>query len=146
MVLLAFFAVTCAVSIAQDDDGPVKITFDGKSERIDLVTGKKLPNYTLAQRGSIRFYLDRLDSPDDFFNFFHDGINKGRIGNYFYMEKVQPQFDVWRIVALSGFKNTPRIHHKAVSFIPLSPETNEPERKVYVRLDDLKKIEWKAMD
>lgn len=123
---------------------PVKIAFDEKSKRIDLVSGRELPNYTLAQRGSIQFFLDRLDSPDSFFNFYHDGIRQGQIDSLNLIEKVQPQFDIWRIRYKKGGKNTPRIHHKAVSFIPLNPETNLPDRRVYVLLNDLKLIEWGA--
>ena len=146
ILLSVMLVATCMMAVAQDNADPVKITFDEDSKRVDLVTGRELPNYTRAIRGSLRFHLDRLDSPAEFFNYEHDGTNKGSVTGFYYMEKVQPQFSVWRIVGLSGFKNSPRIHDKAVSFIPLSPTTNEPERKVYVLLDDLQKIEWKEMD
>ncbi len=121
---------------------PVIIAFDERSKRIDLITDKKLPNYTLAKRGSVQFFLDRLDSPDDYFNFFHDGIRQGKIDGMNLIEKVQPKFDIWRIRYKNGRKNSPRIHHKAVSFIPLNPDTKLPERRVYVMLEELKLIEW----
>ena len=121
---------------------PVKIAFDERSKRIDLVTDKELPNYTLAKRGSVQFFLDRLDSPDDYFNFYHDGIRQAKIESLNLIEKVQEKFDIWRIRYKNGGKNSPRIHHKAVSFIPLNPDTKLPERRVYVMLEELKLIKW----
>ena len=121
---------------------PVKIAFDERSKRIDLVTDKELPNYTLAKRGSVQFFLDRLDSPDDYFNFYHDGIRQAKIESLNLIEKVQEKFDIWRIRYKNGGKNSPRIHHKAVSFIPLNPDTKLPERRVYVMLEELNLIEW----
>ena len=125
-----------------DDDTPVKIAFDAKSPRNDLVTDRKLPDYTLAQRGSVRFFLGRLDEPLDYVTFFHDGVRTAKIEVLSLMEKVQPQFAIWRLRYKSGSKNTPRIHDLAVSFVPLSPETREPERRVYVLLKDLRLIDW----
>ena len=122
----------------------VKIAFDEKSKRIDLVTGKELPDYKLAKRGSVQFFLDRLDEPDRFFNFFHDGIRQGKIESLNLIEKVQPQFSIWRLRYKNGGKNTPRLHHKAVSFIPINSRTDLPDRRVYVMLNDLKLIEWGA--
>jgi len=121
---------------------PVTIAFDEKSPRINLLTDQKLPNYTQAKRGSIQFFLDRLDTPDGHFNFFHDGIQQARIESLHLIEKVQEQFDVWRIRYKNGGKNSPRIHHKAVSFIPLNPATNLPESRVHVLLEELQRIDW----
>ena len=121
---------------------PVRIVFDENSKRIDLITDKKLPDYKFAQRGSIQFFMGRLDMPDDFVYFFHDGLRKAKIKDLYSIEKVQEQFAIWRLRYKSGGKNTPRIHHQAVSFIPLSPSTKEPERRVYVLLNDLHLIEW----
>lgn len=127
---------------SSQNNAPVRIGFDKKSERIDLVTGKELPAYSKVQRGSIRFHLGRLDSPDDFVTFFHDGVRSTPIRNLKMMEKVQPKFAVWRLRYTTGSKNTPRIHHLAVSFVPLSLSTGEPLEKVYVKLNDLELIEW----
>lgn len=123
------------------DNPPVKIAFDEHSARRDLVTGMEVPNYTQAERGSIVFYLDRLDKPDTFFNFYHDGVNQAQIDQLWFIEKLQSQYDIWRLRYKDGGKNTPRIHHKAVSFIPLS-SSGQPERRVYVLMNDLKLIDW----
>jgi len=135
-------AVLLAVSgiVRAADSPPVKIVFDESSQRRDLISGSVLPNYTQAERGSFLFYLDRLDKPDKFFNFYHDGVNQGQIGDLRLMEKIQPQYDIWRLRYKNGGKNTPRIHHKAVSFVPLSP-SGQPEKRVYVLMNDLKLID-----
>ncbi|MFC1692278.1 hypothetical protein ACFL1R_02095 [Candidatus Latescibacterota bacterium] len=133
--------VTWMNAFAQDKT-PVRIEFDENSGRVDLITGRELSDYTQAKRGSIRFFLGRLDKPDDFVDFFHDGVRQARISSLKSLEKVQGKFAIWRLRYKSGSKNTPRIHHLAVSFIPLSPKTGETERRVYVLLNDLKLIEW----
>ncbi|MFC1608451.1 hypothetical protein ACFL47_10830, partial [Candidatus Latescibacterota bacterium] len=46
--------------ILADDTTPVKIAFDQNAKRLDLVTGKEVPSYTLAQRGSVQFFFSRL--------------------------------------------------------------------------------------
>ena len=125
---------------------PVIIKFDQKSQRIDLKTEKILPEYKSAERGSIQFYMARLDSPDDFIHYTHDGINKAEIKDLQSMEKVQGQFAIWRLTFRSGSINTPRIQHLAVSFIPLSRTSKEPEAKVYLLLDDLECIDWGERD
>jgi len=143
-VLFFSLAVLCfwrQPSLAADDK-PVRIAFDKKAARIDLVTGKEIPSYTLAQRGSIQFFLGRLDEPDGFVNFTHDGFRKAEIKDLRMMEKVQGQFAIWRLRYRSGTKNTPRIQHLAVSFIPLSDDTKETQRRVYVLLNDLELIDW----
>ena len=138
LVLLYF----CFQTSLSADDKPVRIAFDKNAGRIDLITGKELPDYTLAQRGSIQFFLGRLDEPDDFVNFTHDGFRKAEIKDLRMMEKVQGQFAIWRLRYRSGSKNTPRIQHLAVSFIPLSADTKETQRRVYVFLNDLELIDW----
>ncbi len=132
----------CFQTAFSADDKPVRIAFDQSSARIDLVTGKKLPDYTIAQRGSIQFFLGRLDEPDDFVCFTHDGFNKTDISSLGMMEKVQGEFAIWRLRYRSGSKNTPRIQDLAVSFIPLSADTKKPERRVFVLLNDLELIDW----
>lgn len=124
------------------DKLPVRIEFDQKSKRIDLITEKELPEYRFAQRGSIQFFLGRLDTPVDFVTFFHDGIRTAGIQSLSSMEKIQEKFAIWRLIYNSGSKNTPRIHDLAVSFIPLSLTTNKPERRVYLLLNDLRLIDW----
>ena len=145
--LILFFivpALLCisVLSVEAAEEKPVRIAFDKNAGRIDLITGKELPDYTLAQRGSIQFFLGRLDEPDDFVNFTHDGFRKAEIKDLRMMEKVQGQFAIWRLRYRSGSKNTPRIQHLAVSFIPLSADTKETQRRVYVFLNDLELIDW----
>ena len=140
-IINIIFIITSINSFAQNES-PVRIEFDINSKRTDLITGKKLPDYKFAKRGSIQFFLGRLDKPDYFVNYFHDGVRKADIKSLKSMEKVQPQFAVWRLNYKSGSKNTPRIHHLAVSFIPLSTSTKETERKIYILLNDLELIDW----
>jgi len=141
---LACLALLTVVSgaVSAQEDSPVTITFDSKAERMDLVTGRQVPDYTLARRGSLQFFICRLDEPDDFVTFFHDGIRKAKVADLQSMEKVQEKFAVWRLRYKSGGKNTPRIHDLAVSFVPLSEETKKPERRVCVLLKDLTLIDW----
>lgn len=140
--ILLLLLMAALVSAQAQDTSTVRIAFDRKSKRIDLVTGKEIPDYTLVKRGSIQFFLGRLDEPDDFVNFTHDGFRKANISDLHMMEKVQAQFAIWRLRYKSGSKNTPRIQHLAVSFIPLSSSTGEPEQRVYVLLNDLELIDW----
>jgi len=143
-ILVFFVIVVCLfleTGFAQNEK-PVRITFDRDSGRIDLITGKELPDYTFAQRGSVQFFLNRLDEPDEFICFTHDGFNKTNISNLAKMEKVQAQFAIWRLRYRTGSKNTPRIQDLAVSFIPLSSDTMKPERRVFLLLNDLELIDW----
>ena len=132
-------------SFAQDNS-PVRIEFDDDSKRIDIITGGELPEYTHAQEGSFQFFLGRLDEPDNFINYFHDGLRRVYIKELALMRKEQERFAIWALVWKNGRglhpTYGPRIHHLAVSFIPLVPSTGKPERRVYLLLNDLKLIEW----
>ena len=140
-ILFLIGIVFSSSSIFGQADKKVTIAFDEKSLRIDLLTGEKLPNYSQVQQGSLQFFLDRLDTPDRSITFYHDGIQNVSIDNLSRIEKVQSQFSIWRLIYKRGTKNTPRIHHKAVSFIPLNAK-GEVQKRVYVLLDDLKLIDW----
>ena len=140
-IFTMFLVLTCMNAYAQENT-PVNITFDKNSKRMDLITKKELPDYKQAKRGSIQFFLYRLDEPNDFINFFHDGVRQAKINSLRRIEKVQSQFAVWRLRYKSGSKNTPRIHHQSISFIPISPTTGEADRRVYLMLDDLELIDW----
>ena len=139
--LIFLVLITFSEASAQNNT-PVLIEFDKKSQRIDLITGEKLADFKYVERGSIRFFLNRLDKPDDFVYFTHDGLRKAPISSLKTMEKVQPKFAVWRLRYKSGSKNTPRIQHLAVSFIPLSTTGKNTGKRVYVLLNDLKLIDW----
>ncbi len=140
MTLAAVLVVLSAGAATAADEPPVVIGYDPAAARIDLVTGKSAPACTLAVRGSIQFYKYRLDEPDEFFNFYHDGVQKATPSQLARMEKVQPQFSIWRLRYKAGNKNTPRILHQAVSFVPL--ENGVPGKRVFLMLDDLNLIDW----
>jgi len=125
-----------------ENPSPVRIAFDREARRIDLPTGRQIPAYTSVVRESIRFHLNRLDRADEFIQFFHDGIRQAKSTELASIEKVQPQFSIWRLRYKSGSKNTPRVHHLAVSFVPLSPDTGQPADRVYLMLDELTLIDW----
>lgn len=145
---LLFSALLLALPTAAltQDAAPVRIVFDKGSARIDLMTARPLPVYTKAVQGSFRFHLLCLNEGDDFIYYMFDALRKVQVGELAYMEKDQPQFAIWNLVWKNGSglhpKFGPRIHHLAVSFIPLSPSTEKPEERVYLRLNDLERIEW----
>lgn len=142
--LLVLFTILCGGVIAQEQDTtPVKIAFDSKSERIDLISGEKVPDFTQAKRGSILFYRDQLTDGARVITFYHDGMREADPDRLILMEKVQEQFSIWRLLYKGPTKNSPRIHNKAVSFIPLDAGGKELDR-VFVRLDDLQRIQWAA--
>ena len=132
-------------SFAQEKS-PVRIEFDEDSKRIDLITGRELPDYIYAQAGSFQFFMGRLDEPDNFINYFHDGLRRVYIKELALMRKEQERFAIWALVWKNGRglhpTYGPRIHHLAVSFIPLAPSTGKQQRRVYFLLNDLKLIEW----
>jgi hypothetical protein len=134
-------AVVLLAGVVFADDTPVIIKFDPKSARTDIVAEIQVPAYTKAERGSIQFYKYRLDTPDRFLNYMHDGVQAVRIEQLARIEKVQPQFDIWRLRYKAGRKNTPRIHHQSVSFIPINDD-GSVGRRVYLMLDDLTLIDW----
>ena len=139
--VIVLCVLTCRAVLAQNES-PVRIEFDENSKRIDIMTGKKLQAYQYVKRGSIQFFRDRLDTPDDFITFSHDGIIKAQIKDMKSMEKIQKQFTVWTLKKKSGWKDPSPVHSRAVSFIPLSLSTKEPQDRVYLLLDDLKLINW----
>jgi hypothetical protein len=143
-------------SLAQNTS-PVRISFDRNSKRIDIVTGKQLPNYTQAQRGSIQFFNGRLDTPENGFWYFFDGRRFQTIERTVFIRKLK-HTGTWVIVGTSRYGEPDKtkytevptahpninlaIYHNAVSFIPLNPATKAPEPRVYVLLDDLELMQW----
>ena len=145
--ILAFCVVIFGVSALAQSTSPVQIEFDDDSKRIDMVTGNELPDYKFAERGSFRFFTGRLDEPEDFIRYFHDGKRTALIKNMRSMEKFEKKFAQWRLRFTNRGESPqyiPRVHTLAVSFIPLKTSTEEKERRVYVLLDDLKKIDWES--
>jgi len=147
-VLILFI---CFHSLAKSEP-PVRIQFDENSKRIDIVTGKKLQKYTLAQRGSFQFYLGRLDTPLKGIWYFFDGRRYRSTEDLAFIRKMA-SIGCWIIAGDSHSEGTPKSHpkqnceiiHHAVSFIPLN-DKGQPEQRVYVLLEDLDKIQWKDYD
>ena len=143
-ITVVLLALTFSFALAQKTS-PVRIAFDDGSKRIDMVTGRELPNYTYAQWGSFLFFMGRLDEPEDVIHYFHDGARTVPAKNLLSMEKFQKSHALWRLKFKTGRRISPqyipRIHTLAVSFIPLS-DSEEPERRVYVLLNDLELIDW----
>jgi hypothetical protein len=122
----------------------VSIAFDTHSDRIDMVTGKKLPDYTQAQREGFQFYEGRLDSPTDHLSYMFSIVATIQINDILRMRKIHAQ-DIWAITN-SNEKNTLLVSNLikvyAVSFIPINPETHKPDPRVFVLLEDLYCIQW----
>jgi len=137
-------SVTAGV-LAADGESPVRIEFEKNSERIDIVTGKKLPDYRLAVRGSFRFFSGRLDEPEDYLIYCFEAPRKMPVERIRSMEKFQPSHSLWRL-EIAGRADSPqlisRVYSLAVSFVPLNGETKKPGRRVYVLLDELRLIDW----
>ena len=139
------------------ENTPVRISFDSASARVDIVTGKTIPNYTQVQRGSIQFFQGRLDKPEKGFWYFFDGRRFQNIERTLFIRKMK-NVGTW-VIAGSGRwgeadqtkeKKVPSAHpntnceieHHAVSFIPLDPSTGAPEARVFVLVEDLELIQW----
>ncbi len=156
----------CMNAFAQKDISPVRIVFDKNAQRIDIMTGKQIPNYTQVQRGSIQFFLGRLDTPENGFWYYFDGRRFQGIDNMAFMRKM-PTIGCWIIATDGGsgsqtqtdttrVKTPPtvptrhpqqncEIWHHVISFIPLD-KNGQPQPKVYVKLEDLHLIQWRPYD
>ncbi|MFC1607688.1 hypothetical protein ACFL47_06910, partial [Candidatus Latescibacterota bacterium] len=150
--LLSFFLLIGTSSFAQESNTlPVRIIFDKNSKRIDIETGKQVPDYTYAQRGSFQFYDKRLDSPTDHINYMFATMISSKVKDIILMRKIHSQ-NVW---ALSGSGNilglksiivADIVKEYSVSFIPLNPVTHKPDHRVYVLLQDMYLIQWAELD
>lgn len=153
-VIVFLITAVCMNAFAQDQS-PVRILFDTDSKRLDLMTGNQIPNYTQAQRGSIQFYLGRLDTPMD--GFWYGGRRSFQnVNNLAYIRKM-PTILGWIIQTAGGDRQDQgqtsttipsthstynvRVWHNAISFIPLD-SNGHPQPKVYVELNDLELIQW----
>jgi hypothetical protein len=144
----ALMVVPLTVSASESGE-PVRIEFERSSKRIDIATGTELPDYTLAERGSFRFFSARLDTPEDFIRYYHDGPQTARITAIDAMEKFNGRMSQWRVrfnTRNPSPQYIPRVFTLAVSFVPFDAGTKKPARRVYVLLDDLRKITWKEED
>ena len=73
-------------------ESPVRIKFDRNSDRIDLITGKKIPEYKHAIKNSFSFFMERLDEPEEVIHYFHDGPRTVKIENLHSMEKFNKRY------------------------------------------------------
>jgi hypothetical protein len=144
-------------SVFSQDVTPVRISFDRHSKRMDIVTGKQVPNYTQAQRGSIQFFQGRLDTPEKGFWYYFDGRRFQPIERTLFIRKLKST-GTWIIAGTSRWgeadqtKNAQaptahpntncEIEHHAISFIPLNPTTGKPDPRIYVLVEDLELIQW----
>jgi hypothetical protein len=133
------------VSWAQKaDTTPVSIAFDIHSDRIDMMTGKKLPDYTQAQREGFQFFEGKRESITDHISYMFSIVTTVKITDILRMRKIHTQ-DIWGITDSSD-KNTMLeanlIKVYGVSFIPINPVTKKPDPRVYVLLEDMYLIQW----
>ncbi len=157
-ILACAFLVPVFGTATAQDDSTVRISFERESKRIDIVTGKTLPNYTKAQRSSLQFFNGRLDKPENGFWYYFDGRRFQSADRTFFIRKLK-YIGTW-VIAGSGrwgeadqtksaivptaHPNTNcEIEHHAVSFIPLNPATGKADPRVYVLLEDLELIQWR---
>ena len=85
----AFLVLSFGASVSAQDESPVRISFDRESTQTDIVTGRKLPDYTMAQRGSIQFFNGRLDSPVNGFWYFFDGRRFQQVSRTVFIRKLK---------------------------------------------------------
>ena len=156
-VIFSLILLMVCESAFSQNASPVRISFDKDSKRIDLVTGRTLPNYTQAQRGSLQFFYGRLDTPENGFWYFFDGRRFQSADRTLFIRKLKPS-RTWVIAGTSRWGEADQtkgakvpaahpntnceIEHHAVSFIPLNPQTGKPESRAYVLLEDLELIQW----
>jgi len=149
----ALLAMTFCPGAAAQTSRPVRVAFDENSARIELLTGKRLPNYTQAQAGSVRFYVGRLDAPVNEIHYMFAPMVSVPVDNLLLMRKMFPH-NIWALVTRSGgvlqglnpLMTADVVKTYAVSFVPLDPATGRPESRVYVLLKDMYLIEWEDVD
>lgn len=148
-------------SALAQNDRPVRVSFDRRSQRLDIVTGRQVPDYTRAKRGSFRFFQGRLDTPETGFWYFFDGRRFQEAERTLFIRKL-PGTGTWLIAGTSrwgepdqtGSAKIPTAHpntnceigHHAVSFIPLDQSSGREGPRVHVLLEDLELIQWHPYD
>ena len=155
--VIVFLVTAICMNVLAQNQSPVRIVFDTDAQRINLMTGKQIPNYTQAQRGSIQFYIGRLDTPVNGFWYFFDGRRFQNVDNLAFMRKM-PSIGCWLIypglytgssvgdntqgpIPTEHIRENVEVWHNAISFIPLD-SNGRPQPKVYVLLNDLELIQW----
>lgn len=145
VIAVVLVTVVC-INILAQDQSPVRIVFDKNAQRIDIITGKQVPDFTQAQRGSIQFYFGRLDTPETprsmafmrkapSLGHWLVGSSRGGTGGGETRAQTSPavQSDYPRSIY--------EVPYHAVSFIPLD-SNGRPQSKVYVLVEDLELIQW----
>jgi hypothetical protein len=157
--LLKMFCITCYISmfvigsIFAQVLPSVRILFDTGAKRIDIITGKQLPNYTLAQQGSFQFFNGRLDKPDSIFWYYFDGRRNQDVNQLAFIRNMK-SLGCWIIAEKERSGKIPNvsprvnceIEHHVISFIPLNPTTKQAEPRVYIPIEDLHLIQWAEYD
>ncbi len=145
---LTILAFTCAIGSVRAQEGPenpVGLEFEPDAARIDMVTGTTVPAVSFAVRGSIEFYSGRLDSPEDFVRYYHDGPRTVPAANLRSMEKFKRSHSQWRLrmtTRRDSPQYIPRVYSLAVSFVPADEQGQPAGGRVHLPLDDLRLIEW----
>ena len=151
-IMLSFIMAGALLCHAQDAP-PVSIMFNMNTDGVDIMTGEKLPDRTLAQRGSFLFYNDRLDKPYDGFWYFFDGRRFQNLDEMVFMRHIK-SLGTW-IVFNKRQRDDPltghpkwhcEIGHHAVSFIPVNAATGKPGKRVHALLEDIHMIQWEESD
>jgi len=140
--LIAVLIMLVPLNSFAQNEPPVGIEIDSKSERIDLITGKQIPDYKQAVRGSVQMFLERLDTPEDAVRYIRGGIMVPKLNDLRSLTKYQPRLDFWYINFKSGAIHSGPVIQKAISFVPLSLTKNEPAERVYLLLNDMQAIIW----
>lgn len=145
MLLVAILLSSQAIAWNQSN---AKIIFDKDAKRIDLVTGKTVPNYTEAKKGSFQFFNGRLDKPDNFFWYYFDGRRNQNINDLAFIRNMK-SIGTWVIATKTDGKSPVphpnvncEIEHHAISFIPINPETGKEDPRVYLMIEDIHLIQW----
>ena len=78
------------MNASENQKSPVRIVFNRNSARTDILTGRQLPDYRFAKRGSVRFYEGRLDRPVDAINYMFASMVNVKIDDLILIRKLLP--------------------------------------------------------
>ena len=131
----------------------MRIVFDSNAERIDLVTGKHLPDYSHAQKGSLHFYEGRLDNEVKRINYMFASMVDIDINRVVLLRKLTHP-NIWAIASKNGdtieglnpMMSADVVKVYAVSFIPVNPDNGVSAPRVHVLFEDLYLIQWESLD
>ena len=141
------------MNVSEKQSTPVRIVFDRNSQRIDILTGRQVPNHNQAISGSIRFFEGRLDKQVENINYMFASMVSVNINNLILMRKLSHP-NIWALVSKNGgtiegldpVMSADVVKIYAVSFIPLNPSTKHPEARLHVLLEDMYLIQWEELN